>query len=42
MEIISSETIINFSEIVIGQDISEKQLNDSLKELDQTNFKDVH
>ncbi len=39
---VSSETIINFSEIVIGQDISEKQLNDSLKELYQTNFfKDV-
>ena len=39
---VSSETIINFSGITIGQDISAKQLNDSLKELYQTNFfKDV-
>ena len=39
---VSSETIINFSGITIGQDISQKQLNDSLKELYQTNFfKDV-
>ena len=30
---VSSETIINFSGIVIGQDVSQKQLNDSLKEL---------
>ena len=35
---VSSETIINFSGIVIGQDVSQKQLNDSLKELYQTNF----
>ena len=39
---VSSETIINFSGISIGQDISQKNLNDSLKELYQTNFfKDV-
>ena len=39
---VSSETIINFSGITIGRDISEKQLNDSLKELYQTNFfKDI-
>ena len=39
---VSSETIINFSGITIGQDISAKQLNDSLKELYQTNFfKDI-
>ena len=35
---VSSETIINFSGIVIGQDVSQKQLNDSLKELYKTNF----
>ncbi len=39
---VSSETIINFYGIVIGQDVSQKQLNDSLKELYQTNFfKDI-
>ena len=39
---VSSETIINFSGITIGQDISASQLNDSLKELYQTNFfKDI-
>ena len=39
---VSSETIINFSGITIGRDISAKQLNDSLKELYQTNFfKDI-
>ena len=39
---VSSETIINFSGITIGQDISAKQLNNSLKELYETNFfKDV-
>ena len=39
---VSSETIINFSGIKIGKDISQKQLNESLKELYETNFfKDV-
>ena len=35
---VSSQTIINFSGITIGQDISQKQLNNSLKELYETNF----
>ena len=35
---VSSETIINFSGIKIGQDISQNQLNNSLKELYETNF----
>ena len=39
---VSSETIINFSGISIGQDVSQKVLNNSLKELYQTNFfKDI-
>ena len=39
---VSSETIINFSGIDTDKDISQKQLNDSLKELYETNFfKDV-
>ena len=35
---VSSETIINFSGIDVDKDISQKQLNDSLKELYETNF----
>lgn len=35
---VSSETIINFSGIAIGKDVSQKQLNQSLKELYETNF----
>ena len=39
---VSTETIINFSEINIGKDISQNSLNESLKKLYETNFfKDV-
>ena len=35
---VSSQTIINFTGITIGQDVSQKLLNNSLKELYETNF----
>ena len=35
---VSDETIINFSEIKKGNDVSDKTLNESLKNLYKTNF----